>query len=50
MKQTALIATHSRIVAERLATHIALIDKGEIKGLYPKDKALLMDEVTNLLL
>jgi len=50
MKQTALIATHSRIVAESLATHIALIDKGEIKGLYPKDKALLMDEVTNLLL
>ena len=50
MKQTALIATHSRIIAEKLATHVAVIEEGEIKGLFPKDKALLMDEVNNLLL
>ena len=50
MNQTILMATHQRILAEKLATHVAVIERGEIKGLYPKDKALLMDEVNNLLL
>ena len=50
MNQTILMATHQRILAEKLATHIAVIERGEITGLYPKDKALLMDEVNNLLL
>jgi len=44
-----IIATHRSIVAENLATHIAVMHDGQISEPYEKKEALKMNKVKNLL-
>ncbi|MCL1865451.1 MAG: energy-coupling factor ABC transporter ATP-binding protein [Spirochaetes bacterium] len=50
MTQTMLIATHRCIVAEKLATHVAVMKNGSITGYYNVKKALSLKEVKELLI
>ena len=50
MSQTMLIATHRFIVAEKLATHVAVMKGGTITGYHIVKKALALKEVKKLLI
>ncbi|MBN1534041.1 MAG: ABC transporter ATP-binding protein [Spirochaetes bacterium] len=46
---TMIISTHRLFIAERLATHIAVIEEGRIAGFYPAARALRKKGVRDLL-
>lgn len=50
MKQTMLIATHRLLIAEKLATHIALMKDGTVAEYYTAEEALAEKAVKDLLL
>jgi cobalt/nickel transport system ATP-binding protein len=50
MTQTMLIATHRYSIAEKLATHIAVMKSGSITGYYNVKEALSLKEVKELLI
>ncbi|HPV99332.1 MAG TPA: ABC transporter ATP-binding protein [Spirochaetota bacterium] len=49
LSTTMLIATHRRFMVEEVATHVAVMEKGRITGMYDKKKALNMSKVRELL-
>ncbi len=49
LEKTMLVATHQRFLVEEIATHVAVMERGKVAGLYTKREGLERKDVRGLL-